>query len=35
MKLTTEEMRFFKREGYLIKRGVMDPDLMAWARQQI
>ena len=35
MKLTVEEMRFFKREGYLIKRGVMDAALMARARQQI
>ena len=33
--LSPEEIRFFKREGYLIKRGVMDAALMARARQQI
>jgi len=31
-RLTPEEICFFKREGYLVKRGVMDPDLMAQAR---
>lgn len=35
MQLTIEEMFFFKRQGYLIKRGAMDPELMARARQQI
>ena len=30
--LTDEEVGFFKREGYLFKRGVMDPELMARAR---
>ena len=35
MKLTTEDMRFFKREGYLIKRGAMNPQLMARAQEQI
>jgi len=30
--LTSDELRFFKRNGYLIKRGVMDPALMARAR---
>ena len=34
-KLTQEEISFFKREGYLFKRGVMDPDLMARARERI
>ena len=32
--LTKEEISFFKREGYLIKRGVLDPDLMARARER-
>ena len=35
MKLTTEQLRFFKREGYLILRGVMDPELMARARERL
>ena len=30
--LTPEEIRFFTDEGYLIKRGVLDPHLMARAR---
>ena len=34
-RLTEEEIRFFKREGYLAKRGVMDPDLMAQARDYL
>ena len=29
-----DEIRFFKREGYLIKRGVLDPELMARARER-
>ena len=33
--LTTEELRFFKRCGYLIKRQVMDPKLMALARERL
>ena len=33
-KLTQEEISFFKREGYLFKRGVMDPELMARARER-
>ena len=33
-RLSTEEISFFKREGYLIKRGVLDPDLMARARER-
>ena len=35
MGLTSEEMRFFKRNGYLIKRGVLDPQLMARARARL
>ena len=35
MALTTDELRFFKREGYLIKRGVLDPDLMEQARSRL
>jgi hypothetical protein len=33
-RLTIEEISFFKREGYLIKCGVLDPDLMARARER-
>ena len=33
-RLTQEEISFFKREGYLFKRGVMDPALMARARER-
>ena len=33
--LTTDEMRFFKRNGYLIKRGVLDPALMERARTRL
>ncbi len=33
--LTEEDIRFFKREGYLIKRGVMDPELCARARERL
>ena len=33
MLLTSDELRLFKRYGYLIKRGVMDPGLMARARE--
>ena len=32
-RLSPEEISFFKREGYLIKKGVLDPDLMARARE--
>ena len=32
--LTRDEIRFFKREGYLIKRSVLDPELMARARER-
>ena len=34
-RLTEEEVRFFKREGYLFKRGVMDPEPMAKARDSL
>lgn len=34
-RLTEDEIRFFKREGYLFKRGVMDPELMGRARDRI
>jgi len=32
-RLTTEEIKIFKRQGYLIKRGILDPKLMARARE--
>ena len=32
--LNRDEIRFFKREGYLIKRGVLDPELLARARER-
>lgn len=35
MALSVEELRFFKRNGYLIKRKMMDPDLMAQARRRL
>ena len=34
-RLTEQEIAFFKREGYLFKRGVMDPELMARARDRL
>ena len=34
-RLTEAEVRFFKREGYLFKRGVMEPELMARARERL
>ncbi len=34
-KLCSDELRFFKQEGYLIKRGVMDPALTARARKRL
>ena len=34
-RLTDEEVCFFKREGYLFKRGVMNPELMARARDAL
>ena len=33
-RLTTEEIQTFKRQGYLIKRGILDPELMARARER-
>ena len=33
-RLTTEEIQAFKRQGYLIKRGILDPELMARARER-
>jgi len=35
MKLSPEEINFFKEEGYLIKRKVMDEKLMAQARDRL
>jgi hypothetical protein len=34
-RLTPEEISFFKREGYLVKKGVLDPALMARARDRL
>jgi hypothetical protein len=33
-RLSPEEISFFKRQGYLIKKGVLDPELMRHARQR-
>ena len=33
-RLSTQEISFFKRQGYLIKKGVLDPELMRRARQR-
>ena len=33
--LTEADIQFFKREGYLIKRGILDPDLCARARERL
>ena len=35
MKLSTDEMRFFKRNGYLIVRNILDPELMERARRRL
>ena len=35
MPLTTDELRFFKRNGYLVKRRVLDPALMERARARL
>ena len=35
MKLSTDEMRFFKRNGYLIVRDTLDPELMERARRRL
>ncbi len=34
-KLSTEDIRIFKREGYLVKRGILNPELMAQARDSL
>ena len=34
MTLSTEDLRFFQENGYLIKRGVLDKVLMARARER-
>jgi len=33
--LTEDDIRFFKREGYLVKKGAMDPELCARARERL
>jgi hypothetical protein len=33
--LTEDDIRFFKTNGYLIKREVLDPELMARARARL
>lgn len=33
--LTEDELCFFKREGYLVKKGVLDPELCARARERL
>jgi len=33
-RLSAQEISFFKRQGYLIKKGVLDPELMRRARQR-
>ena len=35
MVLTEDEIRFFKREGYLVKKGALDPELCARAREPV
>ena len=35
IKLTPDEIRFFRDEGYVIKRKVMDEGLMAQARDRL
>ena len=35
IRLSKEELMFFKREGYLVKRRVLDADLMARARDRL
>ena len=35
VRLSKEDILFFKREGYLVKREVLDPDLMARARDRL
>ena len=33
--LSEQEILFFKEEGYLVKRNVLDPRLMAYARERL
>ena len=33
--LSKQEILFFKEEGYLVKRDVLDPELMAYARERL
>ena len=33
--LSNQEIQFFKEEGYLIKKQVMDPDLISYARERL
>ena len=35
VRLSDEDILFFKREGYLVKRNVLDPELMARARDRL
>ena len=35
IRLSDDEIRFFAREGYIIKRGVLDPHLMERARERL
>jgi len=35
IRVSRDEIAFFKREGYLVKRGVLAPTLMARAREQV
>lgn len=35
VRLSGDEIRFFKREGYVIKRTVLDPELMVRARERL
>ncbi|MDE2728364.1 MAG: hypothetical protein OXI19_10080, partial [Gemmatimonadota bacterium] len=35
VRLTDDDIRFFVREGYLVKRGVLDPELMARGRERM
>ena len=35
IRLSDDDVQFFIQEGYVIKRGVLDPELMAYARDQM
>lgn len=35
IRLSSDEIAFFKQEGYVVKRGVLDPALMACAQDQL